>query len=252
MSMGEATTIIELHENQCAVCLKPYFQKRRGRLRRTCCGACRQKLYRMRKKITNPSAAGTGVPGGGEGEDGKAIKRRNRVRVARKCPECGTAIQQPERGRKRKTCSDRCRKRMWRRLNPPCLLCRKRFKPERYQGSHLFCSEECRYKARDMKKTEKRRERLAAAFRGNRPAWLPKPGSGYRQEIAPWAKDEAEAVIRSRAARPVYERVAEVEMPVIEMIDVTQQIEAAKAAVRKARRARQLAWELLEDESLWF
>jgi hypothetical protein len=73
----------------------------------------------------------------------------------------------------------------------------------------------------------------------------------------PWGEgaDEAEAVIREREAAPNYERGAALDparAAVVRALHEAEQEQAAREAAEQARRARRLAWELLEDESLWF
>jgi predicted nucleic acid-binding Zn ribbon protein len=192
--MEENKQTIELYENQCCVCFMVIEQKKKGRLRRTCSAACRQKLYRMRHqkpKVDRPK---------------KEIKPIGVVmKAGTHCPVCGKPMEQPERGRKRKTCSEKCRKRLWRQQTPRCLVCGKHFKIAKYQKEQKYCSEQCRWRAVKMQQRQRQRERDYAELAGYRPEWLPRPGSGYRQEVIPWLDGEAAAVVREREPEPNYE-----------------------------------------------
>lgn len=100
-------------------------------------------------------------------------------------------------------------------------------------------------------------EEAWAEMAGYRPDWLPRRGSGYREEEVPWkGENEKEAVIREREPEPNYEGGAagygaarsEAEM----MAEMAAQTAEAEEAARQAREGRRLAWELLEDESKWW
>jgi predicted nucleic acid-binding Zn ribbon protein len=234
---------IELYENRCCVCHVAFWQKPRGRLRRTCSAACRQKLYRMRHQ--KPKVE----------RQQKEIKPIGVVMEAgTHCPVCGEPMEQPERGRKRKTCSEKCRKRLWRQQNPRCLVCGKHFKMAKYQKEQKYCSEQCRWQAAKLQQRQRQREQDFAELAGYRPEWLPRPGSGYREEMVPWEGDEQEAVVREREPEPNYERamMTEAEKLAEQAAIAAEEQARALEQAEQARKARRLAWELLEDESKWW
>jgi hypothetical protein len=135
-------------------------------------------------------------------------------------------------------------------------MCGKHFKLAKYQIQKKYCSKQCRDRAAQMQKRQRQRERDYAELAGYRPEWLPRKGSGYREEVIPWLDGEAAAVVREREPEPNYEcewdvkteeeRLAEEAAILAE--ERAQAIERAE----QARKARRLAWELLEDESKWW
>jgi predicted nucleic acid-binding Zn ribbon protein len=140
--MDDKRQVVEFVESRCAVCYAPIPQVRGGRLRRTCSDACRQKLYRLRKGRKKKREAATAP-----------AKRPKRT-----CPVCGKPLVQPATGRKRKTCSDRCRKRLWRRQHPRCLMCGKRFKMAKNKQEQMYCSKHCRWRGLKLRQRQAQRE----------------------------------------------------------------------------------------------
>lgn len=239
------TNVVELYENRCAVCYVPFFQKRRGRLRRTCSDACRQKLYRMRHQ--------TKTQGSSEEVEAHQVARTGRGK-GETCPECGGEMIQPKTGRRRKTCSEACRKRRWRRENPKCLVCGKRFKRNKYQKVHLYCSKQCKWRAQKMRERQRVREKEYAKMASYRPDWLPRPGEGYRTEKVPWPEGlgEQEAVLREREPEPNYTPETEAVKMARRREEEQRQIEETLAEIERQKKARELAWELLGDNDLWW
>ena len=245
---GEQSTI-EFYEHYCAVCHAPIQQVAGGRLRRTCSAACRQKLYRMRKgKAPRKRTAGAVQA---------VAPEATRARVRTTCPVCGERLVQPPTGRKRKTCSERCRKRLWRRQHPRCLMCGKRFTMAWHQKEQKYCSPRCRWRANKLQQRQAQREKAITAAAVYRPDWLPTPGTGYREERIPWEGEEDEAVLWQRKPRPHY-RVSEEEKEAKRKAEEERQEAAwrAEAAayrdeLRRKRAAEQLWYDLLVDESKW-
>jgi len=253
--MQDNQETIELFENQCCVCFVPFWQKRRGRLRRTCSRACRQKLYRMRRGDARPTAAASEVP-----EEQRRVYGKRMPRIGTVCPVCQKPLEQPATGRKRSTCSERCRKRLWRWQHPRCLACGKRFVMAKWQKEQKYCSDRCRERAFKAQQRQRAREKAWAEAAGYRPEWMPRQGSGYREEIVPWESDEKAAVTRASKANPNrlpegfkdeeewaesgYARSPRVEPPA----------EAASPPVPPAPKPRDMKryWhDLLVDESKW-
>lgn len=107
-----------------------------------------------------------------------------------------------------------------------------------------------------MQRRQRQRERDFAELAGYRPEWMPRQGSGYREEIIPWldGEEEAAAVVREREPEPNYEwamKTEEERLAEEAAIAREQQTRALEQA-EQARKARRLAWELLEDESKWW
>lgn len=196
---------IELYENMCAVCGVPFFQKARGRLRRTCSDRCRQKLYRIRhtergveQRRADPDA---------EMRERYSEKHRIVPRVATECPVCGGEIVQAATGRKRKTCSAKCRQKLWRYEHPRCLMCSKRFTAKKGLRNVRYCSYECQTAAYTAMRRVRRYVRNNAAYRHYRPNWWATRHSGYREESVPWGRGgEGEAVVRERKPERVNRR----------------------------------------------
>jgi predicted nucleic acid-binding Zn ribbon protein len=242
--MDDKRQVVEFVESRCAVCYVPIPQVRGGRLRRTCSAACRQKLYRLRK--------------------GKAARKRKgkaatapAKRPKKTCPVCGEPLVQPATGRKRKTCSERCRKQLWRRQHPRCLMCGKRFTMVKYQKERKYCSKHCRWRGLKLRQRQAQREKAIAEAALHRPDWLPRPGEGYRAERIPWEGSEDEAVIRKRRPRPYY-RMSEEEKEAKrreeearEEAEWEARVAAYEAEARKKQAAEQMAHDLLLDEWKW-
>lgn len=239
--------VVELYENRCCVCYVPLWQERKGRLRRTCSAACRQRLYRMRKGKRERKKKRAAGP------TGAAFKRAGTV-----CPMCGGPMEQPARGRKRKTCSEKCRKRLWRRQNPRCLVCGKHFKMAKYRKEQHYCSEKCKKQAAHYKKQQAKRERAWAEIAWYRPEWLPRKGSGYREETIPWEAGEKEAVVREREPKPNYRPDPEAEEARRKAEEEAAEAEFEawvaewKEKTRIEEETRRLTDDLLFDESKWW
>ena len=85
--------------------------------------------------------------------------------AARFCPNCGTAIIQPPKGRKKKFCSDQCRF-QWKNAHPRpenwkssrtalCPVCGKVFTASReYAQPRKYCSRSCANRGRAAKRRE--------------------------------------------------------------------------------------------------
>ena len=81
------------------------------------------------------------------------------------CPNCGTAIQQPRRGRRKKFCSDDCRWK-WKNKHPRperwnssriaiCPVCGKSFTASReYNRKRKYCSRACSNRGRAAERRE--------------------------------------------------------------------------------------------------
>ena len=81
------------------------------------------------------------------------------------CPNCGTAIQQPQRGRRKKFCSDDCRWK-WKNKHPRperwkssriaiCPVCGKSFTASReYNRKRKYCSRACFNRGRAAERRE--------------------------------------------------------------------------------------------------
>ena len=81
------------------------------------------------------------------------------------CPECGKAVYQKPRGRRKKFCSDACRLN-WKNKHPKpenwkstrtavCPVCGKEFLASReYKSKRKYCSHACANRGRAMKKKE--------------------------------------------------------------------------------------------------
>jgi hypothetical protein len=261
---------VELFENRCCVCFVPIPQYRHGRLRRTCSAACRQKLYRMRRKpITYDTpnervtcASPTGSPDGSRGEGRMDSGKEARRRAAQVCPACGGPISQPARGRKRKTCSARCRQRLWRRRNPRCLVCGKHFKMAKRQREQKYCSKQCKWRAGNAWQRQRERAKARVEMAHYRPEWMPRAGSGYRREAIPWEGGEAAAVVAARKPEPNYwernlwedgaQGAGEDEAARRAEAERQAQMAEREKELRRQREARRVAYELLEDESKWW
>lgn len=124
----------------------------------------------------------------------------------------------------------------------------------RYQKEQKYCSEQCRWQAAKLQRRQRQREQDFAELAGYRPEWLPRPGSGYREEVIPWLEGEAEAVVREREPEPNYERamMTEAEKLAEQAAIAAEEQARALEQAEQARKARRLAWELLEDESKWW
>jgi predicted nucleic acid-binding Zn ribbon protein len=247
--MGDDGQVVTFSESRCAVCHTPIWQVRGGRLRRTCSAACRQKLYRMRR--------GKAPRKSGVDRAQAAAPKVTRKRVRTTCPVCGERMVQPPTGRKRKTCSERCRKRLWRQQHPRCLMCGKRFTIVRYQKEQKFCSKRCKWRANKLMQQQAQREKAIAEAAVHRPDWLPRPGEGYRAERIPWEGGEAVAVIRKRRPHPHY-RVSEEEKEAERKAEEAQEeaewaarVAAYEAEARRKREAERVRDDLLVDESKW-
>lgn len=241
--MTDSPQTIELFEYYCCVCYGWIDQTKGGRLRRTCSARCRQKLYRMRK----------GQP------DKPAHERRETAPAMAtwkpgSCPVCGEPIPQPKQGRKRKTCSQSCRMKLWRLENPRCIVCRKRYTRTPNQKVHLYCSKSCKRTMQQMRRRQRAREREWAKLASYRPDWWPRPGSGYREEAIPWEGDEEEAVVREREPEPRYDeptKTREEELAERAAAEAARWAEVRAENERK-RKAQELARELLEDDTKWW
>jgi ribosomal protein S27E len=251
--MAEKRQTVELFENQCAVCYRVFVQRRGGRLRRTCSAACRQKLYRMRhRKQVDEDQEKAG------NEQPPEKEKRVFPRVETTCPVCGAALVQPWTGRKRKTCSESCRKRLWRQQNPRCLVCGKTFTPSRFQKEQKYCSAKCRGRAREALRRQRELARRREELGNYRPEWLPRPGSGYREEVVPWEGDEQEAVIRERKPEAIYRETPEEEearrKAEEERLEAEwkAQAKAYREERRRLREAERMGYDLLVDESKWW
>ncbi len=94
-----------------------------------------------------------------EADEAEWLRHREGLPPRRKCPVCGGLLIQPERGRRRKFCSDQCKKQWWNdkwrqegRFNgrlAVCEYCGKRFVAvkERHD-ERRFCSRECYFASR--------------------------------------------------------------------------------------------------------
>ena len=254
--MGEAPKFIEFYENQCCICFAPFWQKRRGRLRRTCSQACRQKLYLMRRSHLKEQESVEAVPSRAET---KHKFRRTHQRVLTHCPVCGEEMSQAKRGRKRKTCSDRCRKWLWRYENPRCMVCGKTFKMPKFQKQQKYCSSRCRSHAWEaFKRTQeiaKRREALG----NSRPFWMPRLGSGYRKEVFPEMIGETSAIWYEREPEANYEPpdpIEERRKAEAEEAEEVRKIQTEVADIKRRREEARIAKErhktLWEDDTLWW
>jgi hypothetical protein len=83
---------------------------------------------------------------------------------------------------------------------------------------------------------------------------LPRPGSGYREEIIPWEEDQEEpVVVRERQPEPNYERGLDEQTGERDRdAYLAEQMEETKKAIREAKKARALAHELLGDDRKWW
>jgi len=83
---------------------------------------------------------------------------------------------------------------------------------------------------------------------------LPRPGSGYREEIIPWEEEQEEpVVVRERKPEPNYEReIDELMWERDRDAYLAEQIEETEKAIREAKKARALARELLGDNRKWW
>jgi len=101
-----------------------------------------------------------------------------------------------------------------------------------------------------MQHQQRLREKAREELGEYRPDWLmPVEGSGYREELIPWEEGEGAMVVRERQAEPSY-----VERLTGEAARVTHEAEQRKElkkANEEARKAKRLAYDLLEDESKW-
>lgn len=247
--MEDEPQTIELFENVCCVCFVPFWQERRGRLRRTCSHACRQELYRIRRGEKRKQARRKRA----EIEE-TPTKGARLPRIRTKCPVCGEPIAQPAHGRKRKTCSERCRKRLWRRTHPRCLMCGKRFRLAKWRKDWKYCSKHCRWKGIKMMARARRREKAWAKVASYRPFWMPRKGSGYRKEVIPWEAGEEEAVVREREPKPNYRREYETEEERLaaRAAEWAAELKQMREESERIEKARRLAQELLEDDTKWW
>lgn len=188
--MGESQKdTIEFFEGRCCVCFRPMIQKETGRPRLTCSDRCRSTLKRMRNKGKDPvkTLAGAKLKDG-EMTEGEGYN----APVVGLCLTCGKAIRQAKTGRRRETCSNACRQKLWRLRHPVCPACGKRFAVTPGQARMRYCSTACKVRVRLARRwieELKRRERKYA----RRPEWWPAKGTGWRMEAVP-----AGAVTRRR------------------------------------------------------
>jgi hypothetical protein len=139
----------------------------------------------------------------------------------------------------------------WRYRNPICLVCGRRFVLAKHQREQKYCSRECAWRASKAMQRQREREQQWVEDRKARPLWLPRIGSGYREEVLVRTPGEAAEVVREREAHPNYQ----VESDEVEPEIVSREAEVVtpdEAPPLPDEKARRLAYELLEDESKWW
>lgn len=234
--MQDEQQSVELYENRCCVCYVPFWQIKGGRLRRTCSAACRQKLYRMRRGEREK-----------KGRKPPKLVRFSIRRPGATCPVCEGPMEQPAHGRKRKTCGQGCRMKLWRQQHPRCLICGRRFKLAQRRKEWKYCSKRCQWRAAKLQQQQRKREKAWAEVAGYRPDWLPRPGSGYREEMIPWEGEEKSAVIREREPEPNYwDRERWGDDPEVDMVEAERRQMAKKAEEVAAQREQE---RLAEEEA---
>jgi len=169
---------------RCAYCGTRIKQPLTGRMRRTCSAKCRQAIYRQRHpdRVMRTRLA-------------ERRKRRQQARESGEwaeghCLVCTQPITQPAQGRKRKTCSDACRKKLWRQLNPVCAYCKQRYKLKHHKTHRRYCSDECQQAAYNERRRRQTRRRWAQKNQRYRTYWIRGRGVARRAEEIPWSRRE--------------------------------------------------------------
>ena len=117
-----------------------------------------------------------------------------------------------------------------------------------------YCSEQCGGRAKGLQKMQKRRERAIAEISGYRPSWMPRVGSGYREEVVP-CQDGVVEVVREREPKPNYERpVMDAERRAQEAAEHAAYIAEQMAEIEEEKKQRKAAKKFIHDlfdDSLW-
>jgi len=181
MSSGEEPTS---NPKRCAYCGTRIKQPETGRMRRTCSAKCRQAIYRQRHpdRIMRTRLA--------ERRKRKLESKKRGEWAPGHCLVCAQPITQPKQGRPRQTCSDACRKKLWRQRNPKCVHCKQRYKLSRNDPRRLYCTLKCKRQAELNRKRRKRRRKLAEKNQRYRTYWIRRRGTVRRAEQPPWSHEE--------------------------------------------------------------